>query len=41
MFSIYALGDRLKKTVKEIEAMPVAEFNGWLAFYKMEQERNE
>jgi hypothetical protein len=32
---LYALGDRLHKTVGEILRMPMAEFTGWLAYFKL------
>jgi hypothetical protein len=30
---LYSVGDRLGKTLGELAEMPVAELNGWLAFY--------
>jgi hypothetical protein len=38
--TIYALADRLHKTIDEIMAMNVDEFHGWLAYAKLERERN-
>lgn len=32
---IYALGLRLGKSCEEIEAIPYAEFIGWIAFLEM------
>ena len=32
MLCVYALAERLNKTVGEIRQMPESEFNGWLAF---------
>jgi len=40
MQTIYALADRLHKTVKEILVMELDEYNGWLAYAKLERERN-
>jgi hypothetical protein len=40
MQTIYALADRLNKTVSEILELDVEEFNGWLAYAKLERERN-
>jgi hypothetical protein len=36
---VYALADRLHKTVGEILAMPVSEFVGWLAYLKITKEK--
>jgi len=32
---MYALADRLKKSISEIEQMPVQEFYEWMAFMKI------
>jgi len=32
MFCLFALADRLHKTLNEILMMPIAEFTGWLAY---------
>ena len=32
---MFALADRLGKTLGEIGAMPVDEFNGWLAYFAL------
>jgi len=34
----FALADRLRKTMAEIDAMPVTEFAEWMAFYKIRKE---
>lgn len=34
----FALADRLHKTLAEIDAMPVAEFTGWLAYARITAE---
>lgn len=39
--SIYALADRLSKTVAEIEQMTVDEFVGWIAYCKIQAERQK
>jgi hypothetical protein len=36
---MYRLADRLHKTVAEIEQMTLSEFNGWLAYARILQER--
>lgn len=36
---MYRLADRLHKTVAEIEAMTLDEFNGWIAYARILQER--
>lgn len=35
-----SLGDRLHKTLDEIAAMTVDEFNLWLGFYELRKERS-
>lgn len=35
MLNAYRLADRLHKTVGEILDMPVAEFNGWIAYSRI------
>lgn len=35
---MYQLAEVLHKTVSEIEDMPVAEFNGWMAYFKRKRE---
>lgn len=35
----FALADRLRKTLAEIDAMSVAEYEHWMAFYKIRNER--
>jgi len=35
---MYALAERLHKTVAEIELMTVEEFNGWIAYLNIQQE---
>jgi len=32
---IYSLAARLNKTISEIEAMPVDEFVGWIAYFEI------
>lgn len=39
--SIYALADRLHKTVAEIEQMTIDEFSGWVAYCKIRAEREK
>lgn len=39
--AIYALADRLHKTVAEIEQMTVDEFSGWVAYCKIRAEREK
>ena len=34
---MYALAERLHKTVAEIEQMTVEEFNGWIAYLNIQQ----
>jgi len=36
---VYALADRLNKTIPEILQMSVGEFAGWLAYFKVLGER--
>lgn len=33
--TMFALADRLHKTVTEIEALPAAEFVEWLAYFRL------
>ena len=35
------VADRLKKSLSEIQDMPVEEFNTWMAYLILEQEANE
>ena len=35
---MYALAERLHKTVAEIEEMTLEEFNGWIAYLNIQQE---
>lgn len=35
---MYALAERLHKTVAEIEEMSLEEFNGWIAYLNIQQE---
>tara|TARA_Y100001963_G_C6705034_1_gene411491 strand:- start:617 stop:745 length:129 start_codon:yes stop_codon:yes gene_type:complete len=35
---MYALAERLHKTVSEIEQMPLEEFNGWIAYLNIQAE---
>lgn len=35
----HVIGVRLGKTIAEVEAMPVAELVGWLAFFELEADR--
>jgi len=35
---MYALAERLHKTVAEIEQMTLEEFNGWIAYLNIQQE---
>ena len=34
---MYALAERLHKTVAEIEEMTLEEFNGWIAYLNIQQ----
>jgi len=34
---MYALAERLHKTVAEIEQMTLEEFNGWIAYLNIQQ----
>jgi len=36
----YALAEILHKTLDEIEAMTVEEFNGWIAYFKVKADEN-
>lgn len=36
---MYALGDRLNKTLDEIGSLTQNEFFGWIAYYKISEER--
>lgn len=36
----YSLGSRLHKTLAEVRALPLAELNGWRAFFAVERELN-
>jgi len=36
---MYRLADRLHKTLAEIEEMTVNEYNGWLAYFQIEQKK--
>lgn len=40
-FAVYALADRLGKTLSEIRAMTVEEFNGWQAFSIVAEEKRQ
>lgn len=35
---MYALAEKLHKTVAEIEQMTMEEFNGWIAYLNLQQE---
>ncbi|MEX3009007.1 hypothetical protein [Hoeflea sp. TYP-13] len=35
---MFALGERLGKTLSEIGAMPYAELIGWLAYFQLKKE---
>jgi len=34
---MYELANRLHKTVAEIDAITVEEFNGWIAYFKLKE----
>jgi len=34
---LYALGDRLRIPIHTLAEMPVEEFNGWVAYYRMKE----
>lgn len=36
----YALAEKLNKTLTEIDSMTVEEFQGWLAYLEIKEERN-
>ena len=36
----YALAEKLNKTLAEIEEMTVEEFQGWLAYLEIKEEKN-
>lgn len=38
---MYQLAEALHKTLGEIGAMPVSEFHGWLAHYKIKAENRD
>lgn len=40
-FAVYALADRLHKTLSEIRAMTVEEFNGWQAYALVSEEKRK
>ena len=40
MFCIYALAERLGKTVGEIRQMPESEFKGWLAYFAAKDKKH-
>lgn len=40
-FALFALADRLHKTVAEIRAMTVDEFNGWQAYSIVAEEKRK
>ncbi len=40
-FAVFALADRLHKTVAEIEGMSVDEFNGWQAYSIVAEEKRK
>ena len=35
LYAQYALGDRLHKTIYELDLMLVDEFNGWMAYVNL------
>lgn len=41
LFLYYSLADALNKTVGEIMELPIAEVEGWVAYYKIKEERQE
>ena len=38
--SSYSLADRLHKTLTEIDAMPVEEYLGWVAYFRLTESEN-
>jgi len=40
-YAVYALADRLHKTVAEIRAMTIEEFNGWQAYSIVAEEKRK
>jgi uncharacterized small protein (DUF1192 family) len=38
---VFQLAEHLHKTVAEIEALTVAEFNGWVAYLQLKHEREQ
>ena len=38
---MFALGDRLGKTVSELERLPLREINEWFAYFKIEGEMKD
>lgn len=38
--NVIALADRLHKTIGEIEEISVSEFNEWLAYFKIQADRD-
>ena len=38
---MFALADRLRCQLADVERMPVTEFNEWLAYFKIKQEKND
>jgi hypothetical protein len=37
---MYELADRLHKTIYEIEAMTLTEYNGWMAYFYIMKEKD-
>ena len=37
---MYALAERLHKTLAEIEDMSLTEYNGWVAYFSLQEEQN-
>lgn len=40
-YAVYALADRLHKTVAEIRSMSIEEFNGWQAYSIVSEEKRQ
>lgn len=39
--NLIALADRLGKTIEEIEGISIEEYNEWIAYFKLTEERTK
>ena len=41
MFAVYQLAEALHKSVDEVQAMSEEQFMGWVAYFRIKQERSK